>query len=121
MPSQDHNQLADVADQSISSSTLYALAMSPSSQLHFPGDHLPPLTQDAKTNTTFKVGPGLIHIPPSALAVQRAGELNIDGRRHLLWMESNGKRVTPLLHLSIRIMRILTEAISMSLFRMILS
>ncbi|PUU77932.1 hypothetical protein B9Z19DRAFT_1026156 [Tuber borchii] len=60
--------------------------------VHFPGETLPPLEEDEKKNTTFKVGPGLTHILPSTLIVNRAGELNIDQRKHTIWMESNGKR-----------------------------
>lgn len=68
--------------------------MSLAVQVHFPGETLPPLEEDEKKNTTFKVGPGLTHILPSTLIVNRAGELNIDQRKHTIWMESNGKRVS---------------------------
>ncbi|PWW76769.1 hypothetical protein C7212DRAFT_279783 [Tuber magnatum] len=65
--------------------------MSLAVQVRFPGETLPPL-EDEKKSTTFKVGPGLTHILPSTLVVNRAGELNIDQRKHTIWMESNGKR-----------------------------
>lgn len=64
-----------------------------STMLVFPGDPLPAIPPSPKANTTLKIGPGLTHTPPDNITVHKAGELNIDERRHALWIEGNGKRV----------------------------
>lgn len=66
-----------------------------STMLVFPGDPLPVIPPPSKANATLKVGPGLTHTPPDNITVHKAGELNIDERRHALWIEGNGKRVLP--------------------------
>lgn len=61
--------------------------------LMFPGDTLSEIPPPPKANTSLKIGPGLTHTPPDRIAVHKAGELNVDERRHALWIEGNGKRV----------------------------
>ena len=61
-----------------------------------PGDELPlplPLPVPGSKNTAIKIGPGLAHIPPDAVVPVTAGELNVDKKKQMIWVEGDGKRV----------------------------
>ena len=61
-----------------------------------PGDELPlplPLPAPGSKNTAIKIGPGLAHIPPDAIVPVTAGELNVDEKKRMIWVEGDGKRV----------------------------
>ena len=61
-----------------------------------PGDELPlplPLPVPGSKNTAIKIGPGLAHIPPDAVVPVTAGELNVDKKKQMIWVEADGKRV----------------------------
>jgi len=62
--------------------------------LVLPGDALPvPLPAPTAKKTAIKVGPGLAHIPPDTIIPVTAGELNVDEKKRMIWVESDGKRV----------------------------
>ncbi|KAF8477027.1 hypothetical protein BDZ91DRAFT_778212 [Kalaharituber pfeilii] len=71
-------------------------ALTPPASLILPGDPLtiPPPPSNTK-NAAIKVGPGLAHIPPNTIIPVNAGELNIDDKKRLVWIESGGKRYNP--------------------------
>lgn len=62
-----------------------------------PGDDLPlplPLPAPGSKNAAIKIGPGLAHLPPDAIVPVTAGELNVDEKKRMIWVEGDGKRVT---------------------------
>lgn len=61
--------------------------------LLFPGDAVTGLPAPQKANATLKLGPGLIHTPPTTITAHKAGELVVDARKHVLWIENNSRRV----------------------------
>ncbi|KAF8454132.1 hypothetical protein BGX38DRAFT_1089873 [Terfezia claveryi] len=71
----------------------------PPQNLVLPGDTLPiPFPPPTAKGVAMKVGPGLAHIPPDTIIPVIAGELNVDEKKRMIWVESDGKRYTPHLH-----------------------
>ena len=61
--------------------------------LLLPGDVITDLPVPQKANAVLKLGPGLAHTPPSTITAHKAGELITDARKHMLYVESNARRV----------------------------
>ncbi|MCJ1393588.1 exosome non-catalytic core subunit rrp40 [Xylographa bjoerkii] len=65
--------------------------------LVLPGEELSsqvlPLTSDS--SHSLKLGPGLRHVPPSAIKATVAGVLFVDQKRKAIWVENNSGRYIP--------------------------
>jgi hypothetical protein len=66
-----------------------------------PGTPVPPnyLPIPSNANQSLKLGPGLVHIPPSTITPTTAGTLHKDVKKHAVWVEAHNGRVH-LLHMT---------------------
>ena len=60
-----------------------------------PGDRIPPslLPIPRSPSGTLKLGPGLVHVPPSNVAPSLAGMVHVDAKKSAIWIENNDGRV----------------------------
>ncbi|KAI5817451.1 hypothetical protein BZA77DRAFT_278835 [Pyronema omphalodes] len=61
--------------------------------LLLPGDAV--IAPASQKKQQLKLGPGLTHTPPDNIVAHKAGELIIDTRKNVIWVEGNGRRYTP--------------------------
>lgn len=60
-----------------------------------PGDEVPStdLPIPRSSSASLKLGPGLVHSPPSTIRANVAGTLYADQKKHAVWVENNTGRV----------------------------
>ncbi|MCJ1474548.1 exosome non-catalytic core subunit rrp40 [Lambiella insularis] len=65
--------------------------------LVLPGEELSNdvLFAETKSSSPLKLGPGLRHVPPSAITPTIAGFLFVDHKKRAIWVESNSGRYIP--------------------------
>lgn len=63
--------------------------------LVLPGEGISPEVLPVSSNHSIplKLGPGLRHVPPSAITPTLAGALNVDQKKNAIWVENNSGRV----------------------------